>query len=480
MRVTKKLLAVLGIFLTLGALAKDGFQLTIKIAGMPKQKLLLGYYYGDKQYIRDSAFTDATGKAIFKGDEKLEGGIYLIASPTKQLLFDFVVTEQIFSLETDTIDYIDHMVIKGSPENDAFFSYSKFTNKAGKEAVAAEQKMKAAQMENDTAKLRKYREEIRSIEMSVIDYRNKMVVEKPNMLISKIFKMMKEIDVPEPPKDANGIVTDSLFQYNYYRKHYFDNVDLTDDRLVRTPVFHGRIVSYMTKVTPQIPDTIIAAADLLIAKTLKSKEVSKWVIYWITNYYETSQYMGMDAVFVHLVKTYYNDTTITYWVDDATRYKITDRANTLGYNLLGKKAQNLSLPDTAGKYQTLYNINAEYTVVAFWDATCGKCKEEMPKLKLLVDSLNQANPIKAGKKIEVYALSMTVEPNDWIKFIKEKNLNFIHVYDPYRESNFRTYYDVYSTPVIYLLGRQKKIIAKRLSVEQLQDFINRGITEDMP
>ena len=155
MSATKHLLTLLSIVFTFGAFAKDGFQITVKINGMAKQKLFLGYYYGDKQYIRDSAFTDATGKAVFKGDEKLEGGIYLIASAGKQLLFDFVVTEQMISLETDTSDYIDRMVIKGSPENDAFFSYSKFTNKAGKEAIAAEQKMKNAQMTNDTAAFRK-------------------------------------------------------------------------------------------------------------------------------------------------------------------------------------------------------------------------------------------------------------------------------------------------------------------------------------
>lgn len=84
------------LLITFSVLAKDGYQITIKIKGLPNQKLLLGYYYGDKQYIRDSAFTDATGKAVFKRDTVLEGGIYLIANDQKNLLFDFVVTEQVF------------------------------------------------------------------------------------------------------------------------------------------------------------------------------------------------------------------------------------------------------------------------------------------------------------------------------------------------------------------------------------------------
>ncbi len=457
--------------------AKEGYSITVKITGMAKQKILLGYYYGDKQYIRDSAITDATGKAIFKGKETLEGGIYLIASEARSLLFDLVVTEQEFSLETDTIDFIGNMVIKGSPENTAFFSYSKFTNRAGREAMKIEAKLKDAKEKNDTALLRKYTDEINKVEDDVMDYRKKAMIDNPGFLITKIFSMMQEIKVPEPPRNPDGSIADSMFQYNYYRQHYFDNFDFTDDRIIRTPIFHPRLQNYILKVIPQIPDSIIAAADFIIAKAKGSKEISKWCIFWITNHYETSQYMGMDAVFVHMAKKYYADKNIAYWVDDALRYKITDRADILNYNLLGKKAQNLNLPDSANVYQSLYNLKGDYTVVIFWDATCGRCKEEMPKLLELYKEQNKGIKAKANNKIDVYSISMTVEPKIWKDYIKEQKLPWTNVHDPNHESNFRRYYDVYSTPVVYLLGKEKKIIAKRLSIDQVKEFIEKGITE---
>lgn len=458
-------------------LAKDGFEITIKIKGLPKSKLLLGYYYGDKQYIKDSAYTDETGKVVFKSKEPMEGGIYLIANEAKNLLFDFVLSEPQFSLETDTSDYIGNMVVKNSVENTAFFNYSKFTNKVGKRAYELDQEAKELKSKGDTAKMRLKNEEIRKIEQSVFDYRKKVIAETPQLLIAKIFKMMIEIDVPEPPKDEKGVVLDSMFQYNYYRAHYFDNFDFTDDRIVRTPIFQPRLQSYITKVTLQIPDSIIKAADIVIEKAQKSKEISKWCIYWITNYYETSQYMGMDAVFVHMVQKYYKDKTMTFWVDDALRYKITDRADVLSYNLLGKKAMNLNLPDTSNIYQSLYNLKGDYTVVVFWDATCGRCKEEMPRLLELYKEMNKNIDRKKPNKLDVYAVSLTVEPKTWKDYIREQKLPWTNVHDPNHESNFRRYYDVYSTPVVYLLGKDKKIIAKRLSIEQVKDFLEKGITE---
>jgi thiol-disulfide isomerase/thioredoxin len=470
-RTTLSLIAVL---ITFAATAAGGFNITIRINGFKNETCFLGYYFGDKQYIRDSARCDENGKFVFKGKTPLEGGIYLLATHDKRLLFDFVVTEQEFTLDTDTADYIGHMKVKNSYENEVFFNYSKYTQDVGKAAEAIRTRQKVAMDAKDTALTRKLRNDMHDEEVRVIDYRKNVIRDHPKSLMAKIFRMMTEVEVPDPPTLPNGAV-DSTFQYYYYRAHYFDHFDFTDDRLVRTPVFHPKMENFITKVITQIPDTIIAWADTLITKTLKSKEISKYVIFWTTNYYETSKYMGMDAVFSHLALKYYIDTNITYWVDPALRFKIVDRAQTLNYGLIGKIGQNLTMPDSAGKYQSLYNLAAEYTVLIFWNATCGKCKEEMPKLHHLYDSLNSVRTPKAIKKIDVYAVSLTEDPLEWKKYLREHKHPWTDVHDPKHESNFRKLYDVYSTPVIYLLGRDKTIVAKRLSVEMILDFIGKGI-----
>jgi hypothetical protein len=454
--------------------AKDGHTIVIKVTGLKNQKVLLGYYFGDKQYIKDSGQTDAMGKVVFKGPEKLQGGIYLLASEDKKLLFDFVITEQEFTLETDTGDYVQHMKVKGSPENETFFEYSKFTMQMGIEASGLEKKMRQAKVDKDTAAENKYRGELSRYDERVRDYRKNVSKEHPGFLMSKLFKMMEDVYIPPPPVMPNG-KKDSMFQYLYYKEHFFDNFDFNDDRIVYTPVFHPKVEAYITKLTLQIPDSIIKAADFLVNKALKSKEISKYVIYWITNRYETSEYMGMDAVFVHMALTYYTDKKATYWVDDALRFKITDRAQTLNYNLIGNVGQNLNMPDSGGVYQTLYNVSSDYTVLLFWDAHCGRCKEEVPKLLDMYKELNSSVNMSGRKRLEVYGVGMTPEAKDWKDYIHEHKLPWINVHDPNHESNFRRFYDVYSTPVIYLLDENKRIVAKRLSVEQLKDFIEKGV-----
>jgi len=70
---------------------------------------------------------------------------------------------------------------------------------------------------------------------------------------------------------------------------------------------------------------------------------------------------------------------------------------------------------------------------------------------------------------------------NWIKFIKENNLTKrIHLYqtDETKEAllkankpGYRQLYDAYLTPTIYLLDKNKNILAKKLNSQQLDEFI---------
>ncbi len=453
---------------------KDAYNISITIKGFKNRTYFLGYYYGDKQYVRDSARTDANGKMVFKGNKELEGGVYLIATADKSLLFDFIVTEQFFELEaTDTNNIAGSMVIKNSKENDIFFQYQKYSINVSREANELDNKSKAAKAKNDTAALNKIDLQMDALQQKVLNYRKDMLAKNPSALISKVFKMMQEIEVPDAPVLASGGI-DSTFQYYYYLNHYFDNYDFSDDRITRTPVYYGKFEKYITKVIPQIPDSLNKYCDRILKSCEKSNENFKFSLYWITNHFEESKFMGMDAVFVHMVDEYYAKGK-AYWIDSTLMYKLKDRANRLRYNLIGKKSLNLNMPDTNDVYHSLFNTNAKYTLLAFWDATCGHCKEEMPKIQRAYDSLNAIHKsnVKAQKFFEVFSVSSTPDAKDWRKYIHEQKHRWISVYDPNNETNFRYYYDIYSTPVFYLLNDKKEILSKRLTPEQMIDLMDK-------
>lgn len=460
MKIQSTLLAILLSLVTSAGMAAEAYSIKVKIKGLKNTECYLGNYFGDKQYIKDTVKVDENGRFEFTGKEKLPGGIYLVITKDKKYFETLITENQFFSLETDSTDFVGTMKVKGSEDNEQFYNYLQFIVKKQKQLEPLRKALEKSKDNKDSVALLK--KQMSALDKEVKDYKLNFIKEHPNKFLSKVFRASQEPEIPEAPKLPNG-KTDSTFAYRYYKAHFFDNVDFSDDRLIRTPVYHSKLEQYIKNLTYQIPDSINAAADFVVEKARAGKELFKYTVWWITNNYETSNIMGMDAVFVHMVEKYYTQDQ-AYWVDATQLYKIQDRAKTLKPILLGKQSPGIVLKDTLGKVHSLYSLKSKYTVLFFWDPDCGHCQKAVPKL---VEFYEKFHP----KGVEVFAVCTEVEADKWKKFIKEKNLKWINVADPKVETNFRHDFDITSTPQIFLLDEKKTIIAKKLDVEQLGDFM---------
>lgn len=434
-----------------------GHDIRFKIKGYKDSTAVIAHYYGDNQYVpKDTAKFDAKGNIQFAGKKELPEGVYLLVLP-KNRYIEFLVGEQFQAMELDSGDAINTMKVKEGQENVIFYSYQKLMASKSKDAQAIRNRIKENKNSDSIASLKK---QLDAIDKEVKSFREKLFSENPKSLAVKLFKAAQEPEIPEAPILANGR-RDSIFQFRYYKTHFLDNIDLTDDRFVRSPIFHGKMEQFITKLTAQIPDSINAAADYVLGKA-KSKEIFKYVTWWITNHYEKSQIMGMDAVFVHMAKNYYLNGK-AYWVDSAVVSKMKERVKILEPILLGKKAPNMFLTDSSGKLIPLETFKAKSTILYFWSSTCGHCQKETPKLYEFWEK-------NKSRGIDVYAVSIDRTTEDWKKFIREKKLNWTNVWDSYTATDFKNLYDIYSTPVLYILDEKKKILAKRIGVEQLEEF----------
>lgn len=472
--------------------AADGYEIKVKINNLKKNDTIyLAYHMGTQKYLRDTTILDEKLTGVFKGKEKLPGGIYLIVLPNKTY-FDIIINEQFFSVENDTTDFAKNFKSTGSPENKVFYDDLRFISEKAKKRS----ELDAERKNEKTSETRKkaIEEEFKKIDNEVKEYRNAIVKNNPTFFYTKVLKMMEDIEIPEAPKDDKGNIIDSNFQYKYYKQHYFDNIDFADDRLLRTPVLHGKVMNYIERLTPQSPDSINVALDLVLSKAKANSEMFKFWLIDLLNFYAKSNIMGFDAIYVHLVENYYAK-GLASWTDEADLYRITDRAKKMKPTLIGQVAPKLVLMDNNGKYQDLYSVKAAYTLLYIYDPDCGHCKKETPKF------LEAYHKIKEkGIDLKVFAVSTDhlvdgqdstgmpkfktkpEEINKWPNFIKEFKIEeWINVADLYLQNNFREVYDINSTPRAFLLDKDKKIIAKRFAAEQFEqimdDFYNRDKKE---
>lgn len=443
---------------------ENAYRIEVDVDNFQGKVCYLGYPYGPKKYLADTAEINSEGKFVFEGSKPLDGGLYFIYSPTPQsLYFDLIVAEPEFSVQTDTLDLIANMKTHGSLENEVFFSFQKFMR--GKQVLGSEL---SEQLKNtsDQAEKDELTAQLKSLDEEVKSYRSNLLEKNANTFAAKFIRSTINVEVPEAPKDEEGNVVDPNFGYRYYKDHYFDNIDFSDSKMLRTPNFHSKIEDYLEKMSVKHPDSIIASAHTIIDKAKANDEIFRYCVVHITSKYETSNIMGMDAVFVDLADNYYLSGD-AFWADSALTAKISDRVARIKPNLLGKPAPKMMLVDTLLQPSSLYSMKAEYFVLYFYDPDCGHCKTKTPLLKELYDSKLK------DMGVEVVATNIKKDVDKWKKYVKEKELNWTNLADPNLRSNFRYEYNLETTPIIYILDDQKKIIAKKLDVDQIEEFINK-------
>ncbi len=466
-KITSTILAVLTVAISFATNSKPmNIKLTVK--GLENSKMILANYYGDKQYVKDTFEFDKKATLTLKADTTLPGGVYLAVFPAlNNRYFEFIISESAFSLETDTNDLTGHIKVTGSVENGLFYDDMKFLGKMKQTSDSLNNLYKLAKTEKDKEA---FRQQLIQIDKDVKAERNSVMTKYPDLFYGKLLRAMKDVDVPESPKDASGKIIDSAWQWRFYKAHYWDNVDLKDERLLRCPVFHNKLKTFFTQTVVQVPDSIIVAGDDLINKTDKKNELYRYILTYVFNEMANSKIMGFDAAYVHFGKKYFCHQEFTPWIDTAKRFKICDRATRLDPVLVGKKAQRLILPtdSTETQWKSLQDVKAKYTILAFWDPDCGHCKKELPVLGEAYHNLK-----KKGIDVAGYAPAIMEIENykDWVEFIKKNNLDWENVCDSKRHSNFRYEWDIQSTPQIYILDSEKVIKARRIGADQVEDYI---------
>lgn len=447
---------------SLNAAIEEGYEIKIKIDGYDEgKKVKLGYHYGSKQYLTDSLLLDAKYSGVFKGEEALKGGVYFVVVPDHGY-FEFIVDEQNFSLETKIDDFTNSMKVKGSKENELYYDYLRFINEQKTLANDLKTKKDSANTEEEK---KGFQAELKKLDKSVKHYRRQLEKKAPDSFIVKFLKSYDEPQVPEAPKDQNGAPIDSNFRFNYYRAHFWDNIDLADDRMARTPVLEKKVTQYLDKMTYQITDSLESACDFLLTKATPGGEVFKYLSVNLLNKYAKSKIMGQDAIYVHLVDNHFQGSNVD-WIDSVQLVKIKNRANLMRPNLIGEKAPPLRLKDPKGEWHDIYKMEEEYVVLYFWDPDCGHCKKSTPVVQEFANNYKDKN-------IKVIGITTEHEEDKWLEYIEKNNLDWLNLGDLQYRNNFRRLYDISGTPRIFVLDKERIIIGKRIGADQLPNFMER-------
>jgi len=494
MKKMNKLFFALLIFIGFNVSAQ---KIRIKVIGQKDTTVNLIKYYGSKLYYADTAEMK-NGEVVFDGKKQKPGIVGLLLPGQKY--FEFIYNNEDIQLETSAPDFMINMKVKKSEENKVFIPYVNFISNRKSEAnKLGEQRNK---LKKEDPQFKTLSDKMDAINKEVDTYQKNLIDQNKGRLVSKIVKMSMEVEIPEPPRDKNDSIIDKDFKFKFYRAHYWDNVDFTDDALVNNPVFHNKLEFYFGKnMMIQHWDTVIYYAFDFCDRLNPKSSMFEYVVGWITSNYGKSEIMGMDKVYLYMLDRYYctknaEGNSPAFWVKEDKFEELCDNHKNKMNLVVGVRPPNLILKDTTDtKWQDFYSLKSDYTILYFWDPECGHCKKTTPKLNELY-----LKKLKA-RNVEVFSVGKAIgkDFDNWKKFIRENKLEFINVAvtdklyelakkDPnslvpvfgdnrpkpttLESLNYQTTYDIFSTPVVYILDKDKKIIAKRVSISQIEDMLD--------
>lgn len=455
--------------------AKDGYKIQIKFNDVKDSSYFLAHYFAKPLptiYKTDSGKLDKTGLSVLKSDKKITGGMYLIMLSDRKTYFEFLLNngDDLIINITDSKELPSKgLTIKNSADNEAFLKYELFVSTMGAEHQALAEQLGKAKNSVDSAAIK---EQMTAKMKSLISYRYDYAAKNPNGLLSKIFKALEAPKAPEEKHYLPDGKEDNDYAYLYYKKHFWDNFDLKDGRMINTPIYDARISEYFEKLVIPSTDSVIKEADWILAQTRGTGDLFNFTLSWLANFSQDSKVMGMEKVYVHLVDKYYAKGDAD-WISSDMLQKHLDHARELSPTLIGNMGYNITMKDTSGKKDiTVSNIKAKYKLLVMWDPTCGHCMKEIPAL----DSVYKAENLKA-KGVKIIGICTENVEQTWKDFIKKHNLNdWTHIYDPEHKSNYKTMYNARVNPTIYLLDEKGIIKGKSIdhtNVVTLIDMLER-------
>ncbi|MBQ6769450.1 MAG: redoxin domain-containing protein [Bacteroidales bacterium] len=218
---------------------------------------------------------------------------------------------------------------------------------------------------------------------------------------------------------------------------FWDGIEAFDGPTDENPILAAQIDFYFDRLVSPLPDSITMEISRLVKRTEHRPDLRDFILWKLLDKYQCPEYMTQDQVFVWLYDHYFSQMAIKD-LNDANLALIREKAERLRHLALYQPAPNFQLSESID----LQSIESKYTVLFFYDHDCDLCQQEMRDL----DSVFLSNP-------DVLTLAIDMNPDATVNGSSPSELIGL--------------YDIETTPLIYVLDRDKRIMAKKIRARQI-------------
>jgi thiol-disulfide isomerase/thioredoxin len=382
-------------------------------------------------------------------------GIYRLVFNNKKWL-DFVYDGNDIEVETNAENILEETKIVQSSENKTYYDFINL-NKDYKTKTELLQLILARYPKIDEY-YQTTKEKLNQTQEEYLYFVNVTAQKNPNLFIARYVRTAQL-----PVIEAEAQFDEQLL---YLKTNSLNNVNFNDDGLIYSDAFTNKTIEYLSYYrNPQLPMALLekefqTAVDSILNKAKVNDIVYKHIVEYLLDGFKK---FGFDNVISYIIDNYVIKDDIC--LDEKLEAALERRIQQNKLFKPGFAVPEIEMTDQTGAMVKLNDITTEKTLIMFYASWCPHCKTLLPQISELYKNQKE-------KIFEVISVSIDTSKTDWMNFISANKLQWLNVSDLNGwDGKSVLDYNIYATPTMFLIDREKKLIKIITEIEELKNFL---------
>lgn len=284
---------------------------------------------------------------------------------------------------------------------------------------------------------------------------------QPNSATPPVKKTFTMVEVPmaiaEPEQRAIYLV-----------KHYWDKFDFADTSFISLPEVTEQALANYIDLFSYIPYETATGAikDMMHKAEADSSMFAHFHQLYEKYLYDPNSPLRNEEYYIPVLESIVESEKVS----EIEKIRPQHQLDLVRKNRTGHPAADFTYTLASGADHKLYSIPGEYTILFFYNPDCNTCKEVRENL-VASDAVNK---LLRSKQLKILALYPDTDIEAWKKYIPNIPDGWINGYDKNQTIQEQETYDLKAIPTLYLLDKDKKVILKDVTFEQLDAYLSQA------
>ena len=265
-----------------------------------------------------------------------------------------------------------------------------------------------------------------------------------------------------------SMLIDPVSRTAYLVSHYWDHFRFSDTTYIHLPeITEQALANYLSVLPHTYPQIAANSMQKMLQRAVKEDASHRFYTYLLSRYKaylaDSNSPLRNEELYIPVLEFVLNDSIS----NEATKARAEYDLKLLLKNRVGTTATDFTYA-TATQKGKLSALQSNYPLLYFYNPDCYTCEGVTAYLRY--------SAVMAGlveqKQLTILAVYPEEDLSVWKKHQGELPANWINAYDPLQQLNNKQLYDLKAMPTLYLLNRQKQVLLKDATAEQVELFLS--------